>query len=90
MYKFASTFFISIILSACINYGSSSPPSATPNPETLTSAGDAYKGPVLVLDDVEIIYIPDPGEEFNNEDTPDVADSETTTNSELTELPLQQ
>ena len=90
MYKFASILFISIIFSACINPGTPPTTNTIPSPETLAAVGDAYKSEILVLDDIEITYIPDLEEESSSKDNPDIVESEATPNKELTELPLQQ
>jgi len=49
--------------------------------EVHSAVGDAYTGPILTLDTIEIIddTSPDTNKEFNNENRPDITDTKTKT-----------
>mgnify|MGYP001035301542 FL=1 len=49
--------------------------------EVHSTVGDAYTGPILTLDTIEIIddTSPDTNKKFNNENRPDITDTKTKT-----------
>jgi len=70
------TFIIS-----CTNPESPRPTQTDVAVEVHSAVGDAYTGPILTLDTIEIIddTSPDTNKEFNNENRPDITDTKTKT-----------
>lgn len=77
-----------LVLSCNVDTGSSPNDRSDVAEEIRSAIGDAYKGPIIILDDVEITYTPDSGKLYNNENRPDIDESKTSPGEEITELDL--
>lgn len=77
-----------LVLSCNADTGSSLNDRSDVAEEIRSAIGDAYKGPIITLDDIEITYTPDSGKLYNNENRPDIDESKTSPGEEITELDL--
>ena len=77
-----------LVLSCNADTGSSLNDRSDVAEEIRSAIGDAYKGPIITLDDIEITYTPDSEKLYNNENRPDIDESKTSPGKEITELDL--
>jgi thiol-disulfide isomerase/thioredoxin len=88
MHKYLNTAFLSIIILSCADTGTPVYDDDKASIAPTTAIGDAYRGPVLVLDTVEIIDVSEPEANFNNENRPDIIESERIPDKEIKESDL--
>ena len=89
MNKHINFIMLSALLFSCnIDTGTSFNDESDIPKEIRSAIGDAYKGPIITLDDVEIVYTPDSEKLYNNENRPDADKSKASPNEEITESDL--
>jgi len=89
MNKYINLILLSTLAFSCtVDTGSVSNDDSRVTKEVRSAIGDAYKGPIIIPDDIEAVYIPDPENLtiYHNENRPDITESKTSPGEEVTEL----
>ena len=76
MHKYINFILLSTLMLSCaVDTGSATIDQSDTTKEISSAIGDAYKGPIVVLDTIEITYKPDTESKFNDENRPDITES---------------